>query len=40
MTEVYDPGYAAGISDGVERVTGRPPRSWAVFARDHADAWR
>lgn len=40
FTNVYDPGYADGLSDGVQQATGRAPRSWADFARDHAAAWR
>ena len=32
-------GGSAMMTDAVERVTGRPPRSFAEFARDHAAAW-
>ncbi len=37
--EVYAPGYAANaanVADGVPRATGREPRSFEEFARDHA----
>ena len=30
-------GMAAEVTDAVEMLTGRPPRSFASFARDHAD---
>jgi uncharacterized protein YbjT (DUF2867 family) len=33
-------GVAAPVSRTVERVTGRAPRSFADFARDHAGAWQ
>jgi len=32
-------GWAAGLTDDVRRLTGHPPRSFADFAREHADAW-
>ena len=32
-------GLAAGLTDDVERLTGRPPISFDTFARDHRDAW-
>ncbi len=32
-------GLAAGLTDDVERLTGRPPISFDTFARDHSDAW-
>jgi uncharacterized protein YbjT (DUF2867 family) len=32
-------GGAALVTDHVERVTGKPPRSFADFARDYAAAW-
>ena len=32
-------GLAAGLTDDVKRVTGRPPIDFAAFARDHRDAW-
>ena len=28
------------ITDDIETVTGRPPRSFAQFARDHEEAFR
>lgn len=33
-------GHAAVVTDTVERVTGRPARSFATFAREAADRWR
>jgi uncharacterized protein YbjT (DUF2867 family) len=33
-------GLSSQVSGDVERVAGRPPRSFAAFARDAADAWR
>lgn len=33
-------GYAAGVTDDVQTVTGQPARSFATFAREHADHWR
>lgn len=39
MTLIYEPGYAAALAGGVEEATGRAPRSWDDFARDHASAW-
>lgn len=32
-------GARARVTDDVRRITGRPPRSLAEFARDHAEAW-
>lgn len=32
-------GYASGLSTLVEQLTGRAPRTFAEFARDHASAW-
>ena len=37
--EVYAPGYAANVADGVPRATGRDPRPFEEFARDHAKAF-
>ena len=37
--EVYEPGYAAQTANGVEEVTGRKPRSFDEFARDHRAAF-
>lgn len=36
---VQQNGWAAGISDDVERVLGRPPRTFAEFTRDSAAAF-
>lgn len=36
----YQRGEAAGVSEDVERVTGRPPRTLQEFAADHAGAFR
>ena len=33
-------GWSAVVDDAVERVLGRPPISFAEYARDNADAWR
>lgn len=33
-------GWAAGVTDDVGRVTGRPPVSFAEFARQSAAAWK
>lgn len=33
-------GVFAGVTDDVERVTGRPPTSVASFVQEYADAWR
>lgn len=33
-------GYAARVTDAVERVTGRAAISFADYAKQHADAWR
>lgn len=33
-------GLAAGLTDDVERIVGRPPIDFATFARDHAHAWQ
>ncbi len=32
-------GLAAGLTDDVKQVTGRPPIAFADFARDHRGAW-
>ncbi|HEV8044189.1 MAG TPA: SDR family oxidoreductase [Rubrobacter sp.] len=37
--EVYEPGYAADVTGGVAEVTGREPRGFEEFARDHAGAF-
>lgn len=37
--EVYEPGYAASVTDGVEEALGRRPRTFDEFARDHAEAF-
>lgn len=37
--EVYEPGYAANVADGMAETTGREPRSFEEFARDHAGAF-
>ena len=33
-------GWAAGVSDAVETLTGRKPIPLATYARDNADAWK
>ncbi len=32
---IYEAGYAAGVAGGVAEATGREPRSFEDFARDH-----
>ena len=42
VTELYGifaAGEAAGITDTIERITGRAPISFDRFARDHAAAF-
>lgn len=36
----YHRGEAAALAPGVEEATGRPPRSFALFAQDYAPAFR
>jgi uncharacterized protein YbjT (DUF2867 family) len=36
---VFAPGHAAEVFDTVERLTGRPARSWDDWLRDHAAAF-
>jgi uncharacterized protein YbjT (DUF2867 family) len=33
-------GKAAVVTDAVRDITGRPPRSFKEFARDHAEGWK
>jgi uncharacterized protein YbjT (DUF2867 family) len=33
-------GYAAAVTDAVQRITGRAPKSFAQFARQHAARWK
>lgn len=40
LNHVIKQGWAAGLTDDVRRLTGHPPRRFADFAREHADAWR
>ncbi len=37
--KVYEPGYASQTTNGIEEVTGRKPRSFNEFARDHRSAF-
>ncbi|MER7673297.1 NAD(P)H-binding protein [Kitasatospora sp. NPDC096128] len=37
---LYAAGAASAVSPDVEKLTGRPPRSFAEFAAEHADAFR
>jgi uncharacterized protein YbjT (DUF2867 family) len=39
LLRIYDAGYAATPAPGVREATGRDPRGWADFARDHAEAF-
>lgn len=36
----YRRGEAAAVASGVQEATGRPPRSFATFARDYSQAFR
>jgi hypothetical protein len=29
----------AEVTDTVQRITGKPPRTFAAFAREHAGVW-
>jgi uncharacterized protein YbjT (DUF2867 family) len=40
LFEVYASGAAARVSPDVERILGRPPRSFEAFVREHAVAFR
>jgi hypothetical protein len=33
-------GWGAGLADGVQTLTGRPPLRFADFVRGHAHVWR
>lgn len=39
MNGVYAKGYAAGVSDAVPKLTGRPARSFAQFATEYASVF-
>lgn len=39
LNHVIKQGWAAGLSDDVLRLTGRPPNSFSAFAREHASVW-
>jgi uncharacterized protein YbjT (DUF2867 family) len=40
LNRVVKQGYAAGITDDVQRLTGHAPRRLADFVAENADAWR
>ena len=40
FTSVLREGFAAAVTDTVLRTTGRPPRTFAAFAAEHADRFR
>lgn len=40
LNQAIAAGHGAGLTDDVRAITGQAPRSFADFARDHADAWR
>jgi uncharacterized protein YbjT (DUF2867 family) len=40
LWETNRSGATAFVTDAVQELTGRPGRSFAEFARDHAGAWR
>ncbi|MFD5461865.1 NAD(P)H-binding protein [Kitasatospora sp. NPDC127059] len=37
---LYASGQASAVTSDIEKLTGRPPRSFAEFAAEHADAFR
>jgi uncharacterized protein YbjT (DUF2867 family) len=39
LSEGFAEGYADTTTDGVERLAGHPPRSYAAFAREHRSAF-
>jgi NAD(P)H dehydrogenase (quinone) len=40
LNAIIKAGWAAAVSDDLEALTGKSPRRFADFAREHADAWR
>jgi len=40
FTEVLREGFGAAVTDTVARTTGRPPRTFAAFADEHAARFR
>jgi uncharacterized protein YbjT (DUF2867 family) len=40
LARVYREGWAAGISPDVQALTGHPPRRFADFVAEHAQAWK
>ncbi len=40
LNQAIAAGYAAGLTDDVQKITGRPARSFATFAEQNADRWR
>jgi hypothetical protein len=40
FTTVLREGFAAVVTDAVTRTTGRPPRTFAAFAAEHAARFR
>jgi hypothetical protein len=40
FTSVLHEGFAAVVTDTVLRTTGRPPRTFAAFAAEHAGRFR
>jgi uncharacterized protein YbjT (DUF2867 family) len=39
LNQVIAAGYVAEVTDTVQRITGKPPRTFAAFAREHASVW-
>lgn len=39
LFDIYEKGYAAAVSPDVERVLGRPPRTFEAFVEDHRAAF-
>lgn len=40
LNHVIKQGWAAAVTDDVQRLTGHAPRRFADFARENAAAWR
>jgi hypothetical protein len=39
LNQVIAAGYVAEVTDTVQRITGKPPRTFAAFAREHVGVW-
>jgi uncharacterized protein YbjT (DUF2867 family) len=40
LNKVVSAGYTAGVTDDVEKVLGRKPRTFAAFVSDNTDVWK